>query len=480
MTDQPRFPEQRPDAPNFEVKLQNVLHEAARLPGQFTVERVFSSAEIVYQEEPLPEEPNEPPAIAERLHRVDVQRLDAGCSPRDAYAYALSNQNALIETVRTHLITRRQAGALIHAMRHPDLRPSDLGTITTHALGLLPHMAAAYPIHNQPYHSYVAHALTRRALDLDPETSAETFALVADLYNQHIAQPGEIGAAYATTFISTMISRLENTMATAKTGGRDTQPRAGQWRYDPQGEYIEHNTLSALEIFDGKGLISLAFWQKLLGVPWASQSLGVLNLLAEKLHTSSNEIIPEKVTATERSRLLENAVGAALERAMSHAARSQELLANIREVVITGGTNQPAVVSLSNLVRLADRVMQQYYPGEYTPLQVESSFADAGRALSFLLQKTLRSEAGPAEQAQAKEEAEVFRRLMSGIFKQTPIIRTIGDLALHFPGANDGELDVLRAVYATEGLGAADAFRKQQRKNQRLDTIYRPGYGQLS
>src|SRR6266568_2380455 len=86
MTDQPRFPEQRPDAPNFEVKLQNVLHEAARLPGQFTVERVFSSAEIVYQEEPLPEEPNEPPAIAERLHRVDVQRLDAGCSPRDAYA----------------------------------------------------------------------------------------------------------------------------------------------------------------------------------------------------------------------------------------------------------------------------------------------------------------------------------------------------------------------------------------------------------
>ncbi len=480
MTDQPRFPEQRPDAPNFEVELQNALHEAARLPGQFTVERVFWGAEIVYQEEAFPEELNGPPAITERLHRVDVQRLDASCPSWDVYAYALSHQNDLIETVRAHFITRRQVGTLIHAMRRPDLRPSDLGTITTHALELLPHMAAAYSLHNLPYYSYVAHALTRRALDLDPEASAETFALVGDLYNQHIAQSNETGAGYATTFISSMIRRLESTVATVKTGGRDAQPRAAAWRYDPQGEYIEHNTLSALEILDGKGLVSPAFWQNLLRVPWASQSLGILDLLAEKLHTSSNEIIPEKVTVTERSRLLENAVGAALERAMTHAARNQEALASIREVVITGGANQPAFVSLRNLVRVANLGMGHYPEGYYTPLRVESSFADAGRALSFILQKTLNEEADPAEQAQAKEEAEVFRKLMDGIFKQTPIIRTKGDLALHFPGANDAELDALKAVYDAGGLGAADALRKQVRRNQRRDTIYRPGYGRLS
>lgn len=473
------------NTPSFEANLQDVLTQAEQLPGSFTIEGNRWYAYIVYHDENELAGPIREAADPRSATHITDIRPVPGADPESVLDYARSHQDFFLARARQNMTTRRKARALIDALRQPDLEPDNFATITEHGLRMMPDLVAAYNAHDQLYYSDIAQATLRRALDLTPETATQTFNAIAAQCNRYREGLDEDGAALVDRFTNSMAARLETMVSEGRLEAIDSQPRAEEWRYDSQSENIEENALIALEVFDEANLVSHKFWRRLLKIPLQSQSLAVTNLLAEKLHSEVAKDVLKDVSGIERSQAIENAVGAALERAKaSHNARDPERVDTIRRA-IAASRERPDTVSLGKLVSLANKVIAQNYKDELTPLRTESSLADSAQALALLLQITLRPDAAPDELAQANSEAAIFLRLISGIvenakIKQEPVIKTVGDLALRFADATPTELRLLRQALGEGGVSQADALRKQQLRSQRRARINRPGYGKIS
>ena len=462
-------PERHADALSFEAVLEDALRQAAELSGEFTLEGSGMSAGVGYVE----------PGSSEVDFVTGFRHLDPDYPGQPTHTYLSAHSNELIEKAKQGLIARRQAFALIHVLKQPDLQPADLGMGVEYAFRLMPSMAAAEEVHHHNYPSYVAEVLTRRALDMEPEAAAETFTLFVNLYNQYTAQTGGEGETWRA---QRLIDLMSGVLTRSMTEGAETltrRHRPEEWRYDLSGNYdAVHNASTALDIMDEAGLIDISFWKKLLNIPLETQSMEVVDLLTRRLGGDRGaEMIAESKMG--RVQLLENIVSSAWARAAGHAARDRKNFAGI-DTVVRDAEHDSRIVGLRKLIHIANSVMGMAYPDAYTSLRTGSSFADAAPALSFLLRATLRPNASEEEKAQANEEAARYVLLIETVFQQAPVVKTIGDLALRYPNATQEELDALNAVLIKDGPGPADALWHREFRDQRRDKVHKPGYGLLS
>jgi len=467
----------------FETLVESSLLQAEQLSGRIQVIPGSRWYTIMYIEG-SPSDPGSDLLHPEESKFVTYRDI-ADDETQNSLTSGLSELQRVARLSAPYIVTRRKALVLVKALGLPDIQPPDFGTVTGHTLTLMPELAAAQEAHDHPYQTDIGRILVRRALSLAPPESIAAFSNIGQRYQEIRACAPNTKVLLIDRFMNGVSGQLERMVSVNVTEHSDAKLRPAPWEYPVRGKHAVSNTVDALEVLDEKGIVPPKFWLRLLNVPLASQTMAVTELLADKVSSESAAEVLDNSVQRQLSRFVENVVGAALERGVSHTARDQNKLTTIRDAVV-GNKTQPDSISLGKVVGLANILIKQGFGGRLTPLRTDGSLTDVSQALSLLLNITLKTDAPAAERDQANKDAAIYVRLAAALIEQTatqqkPVIRTIGDLALRYGDATDDErLELLTILKQHNLLTHVDALRRQQLRGKRRAQIMRPGYGQIS
>ena len=445
--------------PHFDQVLQIELDEAPYLTGKFIINGSPNFAYAAYQEPGM-----------KRSHHVSLPGLKKG----DALNDALQHSQEYIDFATEHMIVYRRSQALITALEYSDIKPGDFETITDKVLERLPQ----YFTHRDgksPFGQRVAETMIEQALELPPGQSQQAVSLIVARCQQFKQELGD------DTATAGLVDRFTGSMAkplgTEVTAYNQPMKTSGPGRAR-KPSYYGSNVVEATMILDEAGMVKPAFWQRLTHIPLGSQPLPVVTMLADKLESDSANVVLDSMSASDRVALLERAVAGALEHAAAQPGSDRRQLEGLRQLITHRG--RPDSVSLDNTVKVANMIIENNYQDEITPLRPDNSFTDSAQALSVLLRF---AESG-TDPNDSRRDLAAFIRIKNVVIEQsksqqTPVIKTIGDVALRYIDATPEELEALGEELEF-GLPRIDAMRRQQRRAERRDAIVRPGYGQLT
>lgn len=451
--------------PGFAAWLEVTLEGAVDLKGTVSLQSGHNFVYGVYREDPSNGRYRQIPIPAE-LSKPEAPPTEQG----------------LIDYVTAQVVAGKRTNTVKTALSSPNIKPGDFATITDQVLNRMPWFSKLISSGRGTFASDIARATIEGALMLRPGQSEAAVGQVAISCQRFRKEFDEDASTVAIVdAYGAKIARPLEHIVTAY----NLPKGAGEFKKALRPAHYGPNAVQATRILDEAGLVDLSFWQRLTRIPLDGQSLPVVDMLAEKLESAGAGEVLEPMDGSERAALLERATADALKHAAEQPGRDNSRVNELRRLIAYKGRD--GIVSLANLVKVANMIIKHNYKDEITALRPDSAFTDSAHALAVLLKFTqpmAMSDGSEQDSGGTRQESTAFVRMMAAVIengksRQQPVIQTVGDIALRYADATPKELAALGEELQF-GLPSIDAMRRLQRRPARRDGIYRPGYGKLS